>query len=678
MNSRFAHLMSPGRIGALEIRNRILMCPMGDCLANTDGSVSERQIAYYEARARGGAGMLLVGSVSVAYPSGSYGATQTALSSDVFLPGLQRLATHAHDHGARIAAQLVHDGPRSLLDIAQGRAVLCASPPTRVVPDRLSRMVTPDEIAAMTAPFRQPTSNLDARVATEEDLDRVVEAFADAAARAERAGFDGVEVHGGHGYLIDDFLSPASNRRDDRWGGPVENRARLLCEVVRAARVRVGARFPIWFRVNALERFRDGGETFADTLQVIDLVVSAGADAVHVSAFADAGVAVGITRSHTPHEPNALVGFAAEVKQRVRVPVITFGRIEPDDAERVIAEGSADFVAMGRKLLADPDLPAKLRDGRVADVRPCIYQYRCIGNIFVGTSVACVANPATGRGDRADDVVTNGARRRVLVIGGGPAGLDAARRLATMGHTVALWEAATRLGGRLASAARCDAPLDRFLGWLLRQVDRSGTAVELGVTATSERIAAAGFDEVVVATGARWAAPPLPGSDLPFVITIDALAPWLAYDDRAPDDPLGASVVIVGGGKVGLSLADLTARRGHDVTLLEPTAVFGSELGLPGRFELVADLEARGVTFRPEAVVEAFEPGRVVVRGSDDVARIAADSVIIATPIGPDRRVASVLDAASIAYREIGDCRRFGLLEGALLDAKDLAVTLST
>ena len=667
MESRFAHLMSPGRIGGLEIRNRILMCPMGDCLANDDGSVSDRQIAYYEARARGGAGLLLVGSTSVAYPAGSYGARQTALSTDAFLPGLERLTARVHAHGARIAAQLVHDGQRSLLDIAQGRAVLCASPPGRVKTDRLSRMVTAEEGAAMTAPFRQPTTKFEAQVATDDDLAWVINAFADATERAARAGFDGVEVHAGHGYLIDDFLSPASNRRDDHWGGSLENRARLLCEVIAAARTRVAADFPIWFRVNAAEMFREGGETFDDTLRVIDLAIAAGAGAVHVSAFADSGVAVGITRSHTPHEPNALVGFASEVKQRVSVPVITFGRIEPDDAERVIADGRADFVAMGRKLLADPDLPAKLRDGRVDDVRPCIYQYRCIGNIFLGDRVACVVNPATGRGDAP--VVTTDDPKRVLVIGGGPAGMEAVRRLAGMGHDVELWEAAERLGGRLVSAARCDAPLDRLLGWMSREVERSGAVVELGVTATPERIARSGFDVVVVATGASWTPSNLPGSDLPFVLTVDAIGSWFAGDDGL----LGDRVVVVGGGKVGLSIADAAARRGHDVTVLESTSVFASELGLPGRFELVADLEARGVTLRADVDTQSFEPGHVVVRAvSEGVTRVPADSVIVANPIGPDRRVATALVAANIAFHEIGDCRRFGLIEGAMLDASDL------
>ena len=601
MDARFAHLMAPGRIGTLEIRNRILMCPMGDGLAETDGQVSERQVAYYEARARGGAGMLLVGSASVAYPSGSYGASQTALSRDDFLPGLRRLTARVRHHGARISAQLVHDGQRSLLDIAQGRAVLCASPPTRSVPDRLSRMVTTEEITAMTAPFTQPTSKFAAHVATDDDLAGVVAAFADATDRAARAGFDGVEVHAGHGYLIDDFLSPASNRRTDQWGGSVEHRARLLCEVVRAARASVGPDFPIWFRINALERFRDGGETFADTLEVIDLAIAAGADAVHVSAFADGNVAVGITRSHTPHEPNALVEFAAEVKQRVRVPVIMFGRIEPDDAERTRAP------------------------------------------------------------------------KRVLVIGGGPAGMDAARRLAETGHDVELWEATARLGGRLAAAARCDEPLDRFLGWLLRALEQSGATISVGAPATPARVAAGRFDEVVVATGARWTAPELPGADQPFVMTVDAIDPWLS----GADVRLGSSIVIVGGGKVGLSLADLAARRGLEVTVLEATSVFGRELGLPGRFEMVADLEARGVTLCAEVAAQSFEPGRVIARGADgEVRHIEADAAIIATPSGRDDRMGAALRGAGIAFRSIGDCRHFGLLEGALLDASTVVSAL--
>ena len=397
--SAHPHLLAPGQIGPVALRNRIVLAPMGDRLAHDDGTVSERQTAYLEARARGGAALILVGSASIAYPEGSYAPCQTAISDDRFVPGLRQLADRVHAHHAKIAAQLVHDGANSLLDIAEGRPMLVPSIPPRLRPDALSAMVTEAELSAMTRPFLSPRAALEYRVATEDDLAWLVGRFADAAGRAESAGFDGVEIHAGHGYVLDSFLSPALNQRDDEWGGNLENRARLLVEVIRAVRERVGDRLGVWCRLNAVERFRDGGESPDDLVEVAALAVAAGVDAVSVSAATDAGAALGVTEAHTPHEPGLLVPFAARVRATVTVPVITVGRIEPDAAEQILADGHADFVAMGRKLLADPDLPNKLVAGTPEQIRPCIYQYRCIGNIFLNEPVACVANAATAHGD---------------------------------------------------------------------------------------------------------------------------------------------------------------------------------------------------------------------------------------------------------------------------------------
>jgi 2,4-dienoyl-CoA reductase (NADPH2) len=258
-------------------------------------------------------------------------------------------------------------------------------------------MVTEAEPAAVMSPYTQPASKLDYQVATEANIPWVIERFVESAERCVRAGFDGVELDAGHGYLIDKFLTPSMNRRTDGWGGGVEDRARFLCEVIRAIRSRVGNSFPLWIRINAVEHHRTDGETFADQPAVIERAVAEGIDAVHVTAYASTDVATGPTHSYAPHSIGVLADYASAVRRRVGMPVITFERFEPDEAEAVLAAGKADFAAMDCKLLADPDLPNKLAQGRTDDVRPCLYQYRCIGNIFVKESLHCVANAATGR-----------------------------------------------------------------------------------------------------------------------------------------------------------------------------------------------------------------------------------------------------------------------------------------
>ncbi len=695
----FHHLLSPGRIGPVALRNRIVLAPMGDRLANDDGTVSERQAAYLEARARGGAGLILVGSVSVAYPSGSYAPSQTAISDDRFRTGLADLAARVHGHGSAIAAQLVHDGANSLYDIAQGRPLLVPQVPPRLRPDRLSAMVTTDELTAMTAPFTAPGAAVEYREADEDDLAEVIDRFAAAAVRAAECGFDGVEIHAGHGYLIDSFLSPALNHRQDRWGGSASNRCRLLVEVLRAVRTAVGPSLALWCRLNAVERFRDGGETPDDLVGVARLAVSAGAQAVSVSAATDAGAALGVTEAHTPHEPGLLLGYAAQLRPHVDVPVITVGRIEPAVAEQVLANGGADFIAMGRKLLADPDLPRKLAAGRAADVRPCIYQYRCIGNIFLGRAVACVANPAAGHGDA--ELTPVDRPRRVLVVGGGAAGMEVAHLAAERGHQVVLADRAVQLGGSLRLAAATDEVLDQLLGWLIGQVERTGVDLALATTVDAALVAALGVSDVVVATGGRWLVPDESGGagdpegGTSRVRTVAEVAGWLAassgsgprgageHGDRLPDGP----VVVLGGGKAGLSLARWCAAQGDGVpravTVLEAGQVFAPQLGPPGRFRLVHEVEQLGIVLEPGAEVTAVTPTSVCWSGPDQGRHETEAATVISTwqgvggPEGGDT-LADRLAAGPTAptVHVIGDARATDGLEGALADARRVAELL--
>lgn len=656
-------LSAPTVIGPLALRNRMVLCPMGDNLAEPGGAVSERQLGYYEARAAGGAGLLLVGSVGVA-ASGRTAAEQTGAHLDEHVDGLRRLADVAHGHGAAIAAQLVHCGPNAVLDIAEGRPVLVPSRPPRLRMDALSGMLTGEELTAMTEPFTRPTASFDHHLATDDDLAAVVAQYAAAAARVRDAGFDGIEVHAGHGYLIDTFLSPLANQREDDWGGDVAGRARLLLTVLAAIRAEVGPSMAVWIRLNGQEVGKDGGETIDDAIAVAQLAEAGGAEAIHVTAYADPGQATGITSAHTPHTPGARLADAAAIRAAVAIPVITYGRLEPVDAEAALAEGTADLVAFGRKLLAGPDLPAAILAGRPTDARPCAYQYRCIGNIFLHRPLACAVSPDTTR-----EVELRLGRatvpEHVLVVGGGPVGLEVAHRLATAGHRVTLWEAGDRLGGNLVVAGRADPALAPLATWLIAAAARAGVEVVLERTATVEAVAALGVDRVVVATGARWQRPTA-DPDAVRVLTPDDLRSHPAE----PFAGLPHRLVVLGSGKVAVSLAGAVAALSHEVALVAPDPVLAPELGLPGRFRLVDDLEHAGVELHLAAAVD-----RVTARGVTlgDGTVIAADAVLAAVGRTPTTGLAEELAAAGDRVDVLGDATGAFGLESGLLAAARLA-----
>jgi len=647
-----AHLLSPGRIGALALKNRILMTPMGTNQERADGHLGDAILDYYEARARGGVGLVIAGVAAITWPDGACNPNQAALSDDRFLPDWEELARRCHGHGALVAAQLQHASKVAQEDVKAGRPMWVPSLPEAKAGDLFAEL-TREEAAKAASAFQAPGAKVAYHVMGEADIAFLVERFADAAERAKRAGLDGVELHAGHGYVLSAFLSPASNRRTDAYGGPLENRARFLVETLRAVRTRVGPGFAVWCRIDAKEFRIPGGISEEDARRTAELAEAAGADAVHVSAYADPTSGIAFTDAPLVHQPAGFLPFAEAIKKRVRIPVIAVGRLEPDVADDAIRDGRCDFVAMGRKLLADPELPNRLAEGRADAARPCIYAYRCVGNVFLREASRCVVNPALGREAELAPRPAS-VRRRVAVVGGGPAGLELARGAALRGHQVVLYERQKQLGGRARVAAQLDAENARWLRWLEASAREAGVELRLGAAASALSLSGSA-DVFVVATGARRVIPPRESSAPP-VESVDRLDELLA--ELAP----GRRILVSGSDVIGVKAAEALAEAGHAVTLLESGA-FAPEMGLPRRWR-AADLLARHGVTRVKA-------------GKGAAARDTGyDLVVEAGGLEADEQLATELRTLGAEVHSVGDCRGPRYLEAALLEAARLALAL--
>ncbi|MEK0363879.1 oxidoreductase [Pseudomonas sp. CBC3] len=708
--TRYSHLLSPGRLGNLALRNRIVMAPMGSNFAEQTGHCGERIQAYYEARAAGGAGLLIMGVCAVAYPAGTAEPWQVGVSRDDFIPGLAQLAERAHKHGAKIAMQLQHAGKVSVRDMAEGRELWVPSMPTPVKSDIMDAL-TPEEIANFVSSSRGIGSGPRIRVMDRDDIAQMVEWFAAAAVRAQQAGFDGVEIHAAHNYIIAGFLSPYHNRRDDEYGGSLENRSRLLREVLAETRRRVGDTFGVWLRLDAYELHTPGGITLEETCQVAKMAELAGADAVSVSAYARVTTGTAFTDAPLLHKPAGYLDWAADVRAAVGIPVIAVGRLEPDVADRAIAEGKCDFIAMARKLLADPELPNKLAAGDPDSIRPCIYCYTCVSQIFINQRVKCAVNSFTGHEHEA--VIMPAERpRHIAVIGGGPAGLEAARIASLRGHKVTLVERSERLGGTLFFAALAYHENGRLLDNLVHQVRALPIDIRLGTTATPELLRSLEVDEVLVASGARRAAPAIPGADLKHVWSGDELR-RLMTGDRAEEIakqklsltqrtlmkagsltgatnsteaiqtlsrlwmPLGKRVVIVGGGLVGLELAEFLIERGRQVAVLEPGSHLGRELAIVRRWRVLDNLRSHEVPLLTGISVERIRDNGVDYRDANgESQQLPADSVVLAIGAEPDDTLAASLENVGLKVQRIGDCGDLGYIDGAIHSATAVALRL--
>lgn len=696
----FPQLLAPGRIGSLTLRNRIIMAPMGSNFAESDGHCGERIQAYYEARARGGAGLLIMGVCSVAFPAGTAEPYQVGVSSDAFLPGLSRLAERVHQHGAKIAMQLQHAGKTSVRDMAEGRQLWVPSVPPVLQSDMMAAL-TSEELANFVSSMKRRAEGSPIRVMDRADIAQMNDWFASAAELAKRAGFDGVELHAAHGYIIAGFLSGYYNQRDDEYGGPLENRARLLLEIIAAARARVGAEFALWLRLDAQELHTPGGIDLEDAKAVARMAQAAGVDAVSVSASARITSGEVFTEAPLVHQPSGFMEWTAALKRSVDVPVIAVGRIEPEAAEAALKRGDCDFIAMARKLLADPDLPNKLLNNQQNTIRPCIYCYVCVSQIFVNERVKCAVNPMTGH--EFEYVITPCEQpKHIVVVGAGPAGMEAARVASARGHRVTLLERSDRLGGTLFFAGLAYAENARLLDNLRAQLERSAVDIRLNTQASPALLRDLAADQVLVAVGAERATPSIPGADQDHVWSGDELR-RLMTGDRAEEIarrklsfaqrtlmkagslagvtdsseaiqklsrvwmPLGKRVTIIGGGLVGLELAEFLIARGRQVCVLESGSHLGRELAIVRRWRVLHEIRTHGGELITGASVTSIDGGAVHYQLADGQPGTSpADSVVLAIGAQPDTRLLDALTHAGLPARSIGDCQNIGYIEGAI------------
>lgn len=686
INSRtsFPRLTSPARIGDMELKNRMVMSPMTTAYCNDDQTPSERLVRYFEERAKGGVGLITMELITVDEVH-RYMHRSMTLGDDKYIEHHRRITDAIHQHGAKVQPQLSHTGPESVAPMFGGPQTLGPSVNVAPVWGWASRELDISELPAIAVQYGE------------------------AARRAREAGYDGIELHAAHCYnLLGSFLSPLRNKRTDDYSAfRAETRTRLIEEVMGEIKSRAGRDFPVTLSISGYERM-PGGRSLDDSQRLAPQLVAAGIDAFRVSGgISDSLVTMMVGRSD--YGPAHNIAQAEAIKNVVDVPVILVGRIhDPELAEDILANGQADLIAMARPLLADPYLPQKVIDGRPERIRRCISCESCIDSMQMEDNLGCAVNAFSGR--ETELVVAQG-NRKVVVVGGGTGGMEAARLAAEAGHRVVLFEAQRRLGGSLTLASTVHADNERFLNWLLAEVERLPIDVRLGAKATVDAVKAESPDAVIVASGAGVRTQDIPGAEQAHVLTGALLRQVMAADLRDSEAwrlprwqqsllmrcmpwmqrivtpallrrlsrwwlPIGDTVVIVGSDLAAIELAEFLAHRGRRVHVVDSAKKIAPEVGKKRRHEHMDRLDNLRITLNTAVTVKRIERSAVVIEAGGREKAIPCDDVIVAGEVRAARELAEELAAAGLPVQAIGDATGLGLIVKATRTAAEAVAAL--
>ena len=645
MTHEFPHLFQPGRIGSTRTRNRLVMAPMGTNFASNRGEVTDQLVEYYAERAKGGTGLIILEVTAIDHPVSDALADQLRIDDDGFIPGLARLGRRLHNHGAGVFVQLHHAGGQTRESKTGG-----------------ARPVVPS-LSDQGYSARNP------RVLETGEVEALVEKFVSGAKRARKAGLDGVELHGGHGYLLEQFISPRTNDRDDKYGGDLESRMQFPLEIVDGIRRKLGDDIGLSFRMSA-DEFVEDGYGVAESKRMAELLEEAGVDVLHVSA----GTYGSAPQTLEPmrFEEGWRSYLAAEIGSVVDIPTIAVGVVRhPATADSIIADGKASFVAIGRGHISDPQFARKAKAGRLDELNRCIgCNIGCIGEGFMADKqMGCTVNPAVGREREFATIDAAPEPKAVVVVGAGPAGIQAAIRAADRGHDVTLYDAADRVGGQLciASEPPGKGKIEWYLDHLETELGKRPVTLRLGEHVRADTVREAEPGAVVVATGAQPREIDIPGIDRSHVVQA-----WDILDGSVTVE--SETAVIIGGGDVGCDVANYLADRGVAVRVLEQAERLAPEKERISRIDTLQQFEQNDLieTNTGETAVSIDES--TVTTDAESTYR--AETVVLALGHESDDALATELASVPADVYVVGDARESRNIYNATLEGTEAGISI--